>query len=141
MKTPTTPPGPRFEKVASRWHTLPAKGLQRVTTPSTSHRLEIPYTNVPADRLPSGLPRPDRIKIESAFIVGAEFHFLGRVVRDERSGTLLQVETSAYDLRRNCRVPLSLSVELLARVYCEMARRYLAAQGRAYCNRGGAGRN
>lgn len=121
-----------------RWHTVPASTVQGVHAPCTC-RLQSPYVNFPGPFLPNGLPRPDRIKIEASFRLGGDFHFLARVVRHGERGTLLQVQTEAFDTRCHRLVHLAVTDTLLSQVYAELARRYLAAQGRAYGR--GEGRN
>ena len=115
----------------TRWYTVPAVAVQGVH-PSCTRRLCTPYVNMPSDRLPNGLTRPDRVKIEASFRLGNDFHFLARVVRDENLGTLLQVDPQAFDMAGGRRVRLELDTDLLTQVYAEMCRRYLAAKGRQY---------
>lgn len=120
------------------WLTLPASVVQGVHS-LCACRLETRHAHVPALRLPNGLMRAEGVRIEAAFRLGGDFHFLARVLRSGERGTLLQVEAEAFDVRRHHRVPLKPSEALLAQVYAELTCRYLAAQGRAYGR--GEGRN
>lgn len=113
------------------WHTVEAKAV-RHGQPDRLRRLVTPFSSVPPARLPNGLARPEGVKIVVAFRLGGDYHFLARLVRDSRLGTLLQIEAEAFDVQRRRRVRLDMTPELLAQVYGVLEQRYLSERMRDY---------
>lgn len=117
-------------RIPEKWLEIPV-GKVKNGPPEQPRRLATTYSQAAPPRLPNGLARPEGVKIEAAFRLAGDFHFLARVVRTDRL-TLLQIEAEAFDVQRRRRVLLEPPPELVEQIYADLARRYLAAKHRAY---------
>lgn len=120
--------------------TIPLADIRKIPRPLHS-RVKARWYDIPAKRLPNGLPRTTPLVADAGLTLGDQFSIHARILGDgQGKATWLQLDRDAFDavLRHDTIMP-SYADAVLRGVFDTMCQQHLLAQARQ--SRRGYGRN